>query len=226
METLGTGAEVGPTAVAAPLAVVVVNNEIRIGGPTGIPPSPPPPVPTVAKSPHKENPPQPPFSALDFRPMRYWLMKSEPDVYSIEDLQRDGTTCWNSVRNYQARNFMRDDMKAGDRVLFYHSNAKPPGVAGIAEVARQAYPDHTALDPEDDYFDPGATQDEPRWYMVDVRFVEKFNVVLPLDELKSRRSFDDMLVTGKSRLSVQPVAKKHYDAVVKLARRYAEQNGG
>lgn len=156
--------------------------------------------------------------------MRYWLMKSEPDVYSIDDLARDGTTHWNSVRNYQARNFMRDDMKVGDRVLFYHSNANPPAVAGIAEVSRAAYPDHTALDPKDDYFDPKATEDEPRWYMVDVRFVEKFDVALPLDELKSRRTFDDMLVTGKSRLSVQPVASKHFNAVVKLARRYAEQN--
>jgi predicted RNA-binding protein with PUA-like domain len=158
--------------------------------------------------------------------MRYWLMKSEPDVFSVEDLERDGSTCWNSVRNYQARNFMRDDMKVGDRVLFYHSNANPPGVAGIAEVARESYPDHTALDPADDYFDPKATPEEPRWYMVDVRFVEKFAVPLPLEELKSRRAFDDMLVSGKSRLSVQPVTREHFDAVVKLARRYAEQNGG
>jgi predicted RNA-binding protein with PUA-like domain len=150
--------------------------------------------------------------------MRYWLMKSEPDAYSIDHLRRDGTTCWNSVRNYQARNFMRDDMKVGDRVLFYHSNAAPPAIAGIAEVAREAYPDHTALDPADEYFDPKATAEDPRWYMVDVRFVEKFGTPLPLDELKTRRTFDDMVVTGKSRLSVQPVSKKHFDAVVKLAR--------
>ncbi|HSJ25533.1 MAG TPA: EVE domain-containing protein [Longimicrobiales bacterium] len=153
-------------------------------------------------------------------------MKSEPDAYSIHDLERDGTTFWNSIRNYQARNFMRDDMKVGDRVLFYHSNANPPGVAGIAEVVREGYPDHTAQDPKDDYHDPKATPEDPRWYMVDVAFVEKFDVVLPLEELKARRTFDDMVVTGKSRLSIQPVAKKHFDAVVKLARRYAEQNGG
>lgn len=155
--------------------------------------------------------------------MRYWLMKSEPDAYSIDDLERDGTTFWNSIRNYQARNFMRDDMKVGDRVLFYHSNANPPGVAGIAEVVREAYPDHTAQDPKDDYHDPKATPDDPRWYMVDVAFVEKFDVVLPLEELKARRTFDDMVVTGKSRLSIQPVSKTHFDAVVKLARRHAEQ---
>jgi predicted RNA-binding protein with PUA-like domain len=153
--------------------------------------------------------------------MRYWLMKSEPDVYSIDDLQRDGTTFWNSIRNYQARNFLRDEVQAGDVVLFYHSNANPPGVAGIAEVARGGYPDHTALDPKDDYHDPRATPGEPRWYMVDIRFVEKFDRVLPLDELKARRTFDDMVVTGKSRLSFQPVSKKHFDAVVKLARRHA-----
>jgi predicted RNA-binding protein with PUA-like domain len=151
--------------------------------------------------------------------MRYWLLKSEPDAYSIDDLARDGETSWNSVRNYQARNFMRDDMKVGDRVLFYHSNASPPGVAGIAEVSRAAYPDHTALDPQDEYYDPKATAEDPRWYMVDVAFVEKFENFVPLDELKSRRTFAGMLVTGKSRLSVQPVDRKHFDAVVRLGRK-------
>jgi predicted RNA-binding protein with PUA-like domain len=156
--------------------------------------------------------------------MRYWLMKSEPDSYSIDDLRRDGTTCWDSVRNYQASNFMRDDMKVGDRVLFYHSNAAPPGVAGVAEVVRAGYPDHTAQDPASERYDPRATREKPRWYMVDIAFIEKFDIVLPLDQLKARRAFDGMLVTGKSRLSVQPVTKQHFDAVVKLARRYAENN--
>jgi predicted RNA-binding protein with PUA-like domain len=165
------------------------------------------------------------MTALNFRPMRYWLMKSEPGVYSIDDLERDGTTCWNAIRNYQARNFMRDDMRPGDRVLFYHSNAAPPGVAGVAEVVREAYPDHTALDPDDPYHDPKATPDDARWVMVDVAFIEKFDVVLPLEELKSRRTFDDMLVTGKSRLSIQPVAKKHFDAVIRLARSFATRHG-
>jgi predicted RNA-binding protein with PUA-like domain len=157
--------------------------------------------------------------------MRYWLMKSEPEVYSIDDLQRDGTTFWNSIRNYQARNLLRDEIRAGDVVLFYHSNANPPGVAGIAEVVREGYPDHTAQDPDDEYHDPKASPEDPRWFMVDIRFVEKFDAVLPLDELKSRRTFEDMVVTGKSRLSVQPVSKKHFDAVVKLARQHARAAG-
>jgi predicted RNA-binding protein with PUA-like domain len=151
--------------------------------------------------------------------MRYWLMKSEPDVYSIDHLARDGETCWNSVRNYQARNFMRDDMKVGDGVLFYHSNASPPGVAGVGRISRAAYPDTTAQDPDDEYFDPKASPEDPRWYMVDVAFVEKFESFVPLDRLKGMKTFDDMLVTGKSRLSVQPVTKKHFDAVVRLGRR-------
>jgi predicted RNA-binding protein with PUA-like domain len=151
--------------------------------------------------------------------MRYWLMKSEPESYSIEDLERDVVTHWNSVRNYQARNLMRDDMKPGDRVLFYHSSADPTGVAGIAEVARGGYPDATAQDPDDPYYDPKSTPDDPRWYMVDIRFVEKFRSVLPLQLMKQTPALDGMLVTGKSRLSVQPVEKKHFDTVVRLARR-------
>jgi predicted RNA-binding protein with PUA-like domain len=151
--------------------------------------------------------------------MRYWLMKSEPDAYSIDDLARDGTTSWNAVRNNQARNFMRDDMRVGDRVLFYHSNAQPPGVAGIAEVVRAGHPDHTALDPDDPYFDPKATRDDPRWYMVDVKFIEKFPELLPLARLRAEPALDGMLVTGRSRLSVQPVEKRHYHRVLDLARR-------
>jgi predicted RNA-binding protein with PUA-like domain len=150
--------------------------------------------------------------------MRYWLMKTEPGMYSIDDLERDGTTHWNSIRNYQARNFMRDDMRVGDRVLFYHSQAQPPGVAGIAEVVRTAYPDHTAQDPSDPYHDPAATSAEPRWYMVDVKFVEKFAEVLPLAVLKADPRLTGMLVVGKSRLSIQPVEKDHFEAVVNLAR--------
>jgi predicted RNA-binding protein with PUA-like domain len=150
--------------------------------------------------------------------MRYWLMKSEPGSYSIEDLERDGVTHWNSVRNFQARNLMRDDMKPGDRVLFYHSSADPTGVAGIAEVTRDGYPDTTAHDPDDPYYDPKSTPDEPRWYMVDIRFVEKFRRVLPLQLMKQTPALDGMLVTGQSRLSVQPVEKKHFDAAVRLAR--------
>ena len=105
---------------------------------------------------------------------RYWLMKSEEDVYSIEDLERDGTTCWEGVRNYEARNLMRDGMKEGDLALFYHSNATPPGVAGIARITREAYPDHFAFDPKSNYFDAKSDPDAPRWLMVDVGFVERF----------------------------------------------------
>jgi predicted RNA-binding protein with PUA-like domain len=150
--------------------------------------------------------------------MRCWLMKTEPGIYSIDDLERDGTTPWNSIRNYQSRNFMRDDMKPGDRVLFYHSQATPPGVAGIAEVASTAYPDHTALDPKDPYFDPKASDEDPRWVMVDVKFVEKFRELVPLAALKAEPALDGMLVTTKSRLSIQPVERKHFDQVVRLGR--------
>lgn len=149
--------------------------------------------------------------------MRYWLMKSEPSSYSIDDLARDGTTAWNSVRNFQARNFMRDQMQPGDLVLFYHSSANPPGVAGLAEVATAGYPDHTARDPAGPYHDPAATEEDPRWYMVDVRFVARFDELVPLERLKADRHLDGMLVTGRSRLSVQPVEKHHFERVLALA---------
>ena len=149
---------------------------------------------------------------------RYWLVKSEPDVYSIDDLARDGETSWDGIRNYQARNFMRDEMRAGDRVLFYHSSASPPGVAGVAEVARGGYPDPTARDPSSDYHDPKATADDPRWYMVDLRFVEKLPRLVPLPELKADPALEDMLVTGRSRLSVQPVGRPHFEHVLAMAR--------
>ena len=133
-------------------------------------------------------------------------MKSEPSAYSIDDLKRDGSTHWNGVRNYQARNYMRDEMKVGDKVLFYASNADPSGVTGIAEVSREAYPDDTTK--------------EPGWVMVDIRFVEKFPHIVPLDALKSARGLEEMVVTRKgSRLSVQPVTKKEFDVVVKMGRK-------
>ena len=144
----------------------------------------------------------------------YWLMKSEPGTYSIDDLEADGTTHWDGVRNYQARNFMRDEMKVGDRVLFYHSNASPPGVAGVAEVVREGYPDHTAQDPDSHYYDEKATEDDPRWYMVDIRFVRKLPRLLPLTELKDDPALDSMVVTGRSRLSVQPVERAHFEHVL------------
>ena len=149
---------------------------------------------------------------------RCWLMKSEPEVYSIDALARDGRTSWEGVRNYQARNFMRDDMRVGDRVLFYHSNADPAGVAGVARVARAGYPDLTGLDLESDYYDPRATQADPRWVMVDLEFVEKFPQFVSLDTLRETPGLEKMLVINKSRLSVQPVTEEEYEIVVKLGR--------
>lgn len=150
---------------------------------------------------------------------QYWLMKSEPGTYSIDDLERDGETTWDGVRNYQARNYMRDEMKVGDRVLFYHSNASPPGVVGIAEVSREGYPDPTARDPASDYYDEKATDDDPRWFMVDIRFVEKLPRTVPLAELKADPALEGMVVTGRSRLSVQPVERGEFEHVVGLAGR-------
>ena len=149
---------------------------------------------------------------------RYWLMKSEPYVYSIDDLERDGTTFWDGVRNYSARNLMRDEMKIGDRVLFYHSNANPPGVAGVAEVVRESYPDHTQFEEENKYFDPKATEENPRWFMVDIKFVEKLERVVTLPEIRDTPALSDMVLVNRSRLSVQPVRKAEYEKILKMAR--------
>jgi predicted RNA-binding protein with PUA-like domain len=147
-------------------------------------------------------------------------MKSEPDVFGIDDLERKGSEHWDGVRNYQARNFMRDEMKVGDEVLFYHSNANPPGVAGIAKVASESYPDHTALDPDSEYHDPESSQSEPRWYMVDVEFVEKFPALVPLDLLKETEGLEDMLVIKKGmRLSIQPVTASQFKIIRSMARK-------
>ena len=151
---------------------------------------------------------------------RYWLMKCEPDAYSIDDLARDGKTSWEGVRNYQARNFMRDDMQVDDGVLFYASNAKPSGVSGLAKIVRAGYPDHTAWTKGHHYFDEGSDEANPTWYMVDVGFVESFPDVVPLETLKETKGLEEMMVTKKgSRLSVQPVTRAEYDIVVKLGRR-------
>lgn len=147
---------------------------------------------------------------------QFWLMKSEPDAYSIDDLQRDGSEPWDGIRNYQARNFMRA-MNIGDLVLFYHSNAKPPGVVGVAKVCKTTYPDHTAWDPKSNYFDPKSPQDNPRWEMVDLAFVEKTPNQVSLADLKADPALADMVVTQKSRLSVQPVDKVHFQHVLAVA---------
>lgn len=148
---------------------------------------------------------------------RYWLMKSEPDAYSIWDLERDGHTSWDGIRNYQARNFMRDEMQIGDGVLFYHSNAKPAGVVGIARVCSKPYPDHTAFDNKSKYYDPKSTRESPRWIMVDVEFVSRFDGILSLAELREIPGLEDMMVTRKGmRLSIQPVTKEEFQIVKKL----------
>jgi predicted RNA-binding protein with PUA-like domain len=153
-------------------------------------------------------------------PRRYWLMKCEPAAYTIDDLQRDGQTSWEGVRNHRARNFMRDDMRAGDGVLFYASNAEPSGVTGLAAIARSGYPDAFAWTPGHRYFDAASTEASPVWYMVDLAFVERFPGIVSLAQLKSTRGLERMMVTQKgSRLSVQPVTKPEYDIVVRLGRK-------
>jgi len=149
--------------------------------------------------------------------MRHWLMKSEPNDYSIDDLERDGTTHWDGVRNYQARNLMRDQMSVGDAVLFYHSQLRPPGVVGLAEVVRDAYPDHTAWDPDSKYFDPKSSPEDPRWFMVDIAFVRKFDRMVTIDEMRERPELEDMVVLKRSRLSVQPVTPQEFEVIVAMA---------
>ena len=148
---------------------------------------------------------------------QHWLMKSEPNAYSIDDLEKHGRTHWDGVRNYQARNFMRDKMKKGDLVLFYHSNANPPGVAGLARIVSEGYPDHTAFDKKDGHYDPKSSPDNPRWFMVDVEFVEKFDEVIPLKTLGETPGLEEMVVNKRSRLSVQPVRPKEFEIVRRLA---------
>jgi predicted RNA-binding protein with PUA-like domain len=150
----------------------------------------------------------------------YWLVKSEPDCFSIEHLARSPqqTTCWSGVRNYQARNFMRDGMKLGDAVLYYHSSVDPPAIVGLTKVVREAYADHTALDERDDHYDPKATKDNPIWMMVDLKLAEVFPRPLPIDELRTVAALKNMeLLKRGSRLSVQPVSKAEFDAIMKLA---------
>ncbi len=150
---------------------------------------------------------------------RYWLMKSEPEVFSIGDLERLGRTAWEGVRNYQARNHMRDDMRLGDAVLFYHSSTTPPGVVGLATVASAPYPDVTAFDPASPYHDAGTSPEAPRWMLVDVAFAEKFAAPVPLDVLRDDPALQGMLLTQRGqRLSVQPVLRAHFEHIVGLAR--------
>ena len=151
--------------------------------------------------------------------MNYWLMKNEPDAYGIDDLmaEPDLTTPWDGIRNYQVRNMFRDDFKVGDQAFFYHSNVKEPGIVGIMEVVKEAYPDHTAFDPDEKYYDPKSDPDNPRWLMVDVKFVRKLDRVITLAELRQHPELADMRILQKgNRLSVTPVAKEQWDFILGL----------
>lgn len=144
-------------------------------------------------------------------------MKSEPDVFSIDTLKNKKKSGWDGVRNYQARNFMRDNMKKGDTVLFYHSSCEIPGVAGLARVSKESHPDPTQFDAQSDYFDPKATKENPRWFMVEVEFVEKFDQVVTLQSIKNEKALEQMpLVQKGSRLSINPVTEKEYKTILNL----------
>jgi len=152
--------------------------------------------------------------------VRYWLVKSEPDVFSFDDLEKAPrkTTHWDGVRNYQARNTMRDDMKKGDLVFFYHSSADPTGIAGICEVVKEGYPDHTAFDPKDSHYDEKSKKDAPTWFMVDLKAVRAFPQLVTLAELKGVKSLANMtLLQRGSRLSVQPVSESEWETICALA---------
>lgn len=147
----------------------------------------------------------------------YWLIKSEESCYSIDDIARDNKTAWSGIRNYQARNFMTNEMKIGDEALFYHSNGKPSGAVGIVKVMSKPYPDPTQFDKKDEHFDPKACKDKPIWYVVDMQFVKKFKRPVMLPEIKIDPSLKGIPVTQKgNRLSVQPVSKTHFERIVEL----------
>jgi predicted RNA-binding protein with PUA-like domain len=151
------------------------------------------------------------------RERHYWLMKSEPDAFSIDDLKRKKQEAWDGVRNYQARNYMRDGMRVGDKVFFYHSNCAEPGIVGIAQVATDAYPDPSQFDPKSKYFDAGSSRDNPRWMLVDVKFVKKLKRTITLKELQADPALDGMVLLRKgSRLSVQPVEAAQWEHILAL----------
>lgn len=155
--------------------------------------------------------------------MKYWLMKSEPESFSIDDLARSArkTTCWDGVRNYQARNMLRDEMKRGDLAFFYHSGCELPGIVGIVEIVREGYPDHTAFDPDDHHFDAKSDPENPRWFMVDLKFVEKLPRVISLRELKQfagNKLAGFQLLAKGNRLSVMPVSAAHWKFVNSLSK--------
>ena len=154
--------------------------------------------------------------------MNYWLFKSEPDAFSIDDLKamKGRRDHWDGIRNYQARNLMRDEMKKGDLGFFYHSSCKVPGVVGVVEIVKEAYPDHTAHNPKEKYYDPKSSEENPRWFMVDVKFKQKFKEIISLESLRQVNALSDMVLLRKgSRLSIQPVSKKEWNAILKMSGR-------
>ncbi|KTG16457.1 MULTISPECIES: EVE domain-containing protein [unclassified Guyparkeria] len=149
--------------------------------------------------------------------MAYWLMKSEPDAFSIDDLERVGTEPWDGIRNYQVRNMIRDEMKPGDRAFFYHSNTKVPGIVGIMDIVSEARPDPTAFDPDEKYYDPKSDPDKPRWLLVDVKYVRHTKRVIPLPELKADPALEEMpLVRRGNRLSIMPVSEDQWEHILSL----------
>lgn len=155
--------------------------------------------------------------------VKYWLMKSEPGCYSIDHLKQDKTTYWDGVRNYQARNMIQNDMSVGDQVLFYHSNATPSGIAGVATISKAPYPDFTAWDPSHEHFDPKTSKEKPTWWMVDIQYSEKFTHFLGLPTLHQIPELSQMMVLKKgSRLSVQPVTEQEFTTVLNWGRKPAK----
>ena len=149
--------------------------------------------------------------------MQYWLMKSEPDTYSIDDLQSFGVDHWDGIRNYQVRNFFRDQMQVGDQAFFYHSNCKVPGIVGTMEIASKAYPDHTAFNPSEKYFDSKSDPENPRWLMVDVRYIRHLDRMITLSELRLQKQIADMkLLQRGNRLSVLPLSKKEWQYILNM----------
>jgi predicted RNA-binding protein with PUA-like domain len=149
--------------------------------------------------------------------MRYWLMKSEPSSFSIDDLKARKSTLWDGVRNFQARNFMTNEMKVGDQVVFYHSNAEPPGAAGVAEVSGAAEPDPTAFDPDSKYYDPKSTPANPIWHCVRIKFKKRFRRLVSLEEMRNHKGLVELPLLRKgNRLSVQPVGKKEFEIICAL----------
>jgi predicted RNA-binding protein with PUA-like domain len=160
-------------------------------------------------------------------PNRYWLIKSEPDAYSIDDLKKDTRTYWDGVRNYQARNFMRDQMEPGDLVFFYHSNAEPPGIAGVAKVVKKGYPDPSAFDKKDIHYDDESNPKKPTWFVVDIEFVEKFPILVSLEDLKKVKGLEEMPLLKKGqRLSVQPVSEGEWKIIHQLVKNLSTQPSG